>query len=65
MTCSSRGRRRADSTPKREPVKRYVHPICPAVSTPAACQTLEAILLALERQNALLEAICRSQGGQG
>lgn len=65
MTCGNHGRRRADSSPRREPVpvKRYVHPIC---CTPASsgCQTLEEILAALERQNALLEALCRTLEGR-
>lgn len=63
MTCSNR-RRGSGSAPggDRPAVKRYVHPICrPA---PGGCQTLEAILACLERQNVLLETLCRTVGGQ-
>ena len=63
MMCSTHGRRRTDSSPKREPVpvKRYVHPICCTPASSGSCQAvLEEILAAIERQNALLEALCRT-----
>lgn len=65
VTCSNRrrGSSGAASGGERTPVKRYVHPICRPPSS-GSCQMLEAILGALERQNALLEALCRSLGGQ-
>lgn len=62
MTCSNRRRSSGAPREERQPVKRYVHPICrPA---PGGCQTLEAILASLERQNSLLEALCRTLGGR-
>lgn len=51
------------SKPDRVPVKRYIHPIC-QMNT-GGCETLEAILAALERQNILLETLCRTLGGHG
>lgn len=67
MTCGNHGRRRLESTPKREPVpvKRYVHPICCAPPSSGRCQALEEILMLLERQNSLLETLCRTLEGRG
>lgn len=67
MTSASHGRRRADCSPKREPVpvKRYVHPICCTPASSNNCQAvLEEILTALERQNTLLESLCRTLEGR-
>ena len=66
MTCGNHGRCRSESSRKQEPVpvKRYVHPICCAPASSSRCQALEEILMALERQNSLLEALCRTLGGR-